>query len=92
MRLLIFQLVMNHTPIGKTCPALDFGAQAGLASSYDRIGDNNDWSYYEWPEGQIKYERVCTVKTIQGPIVIYRFWMPHYEPLEYFWRPRPCHC
>ena len=49
-------------------PRLRLGAQAGLASSYDRIGDNNDWSYYEWPEGQIKYERVCTVKTIQGPV------------------------
>ncbi len=58
-------------------PRLRLGAQAGLASSYDRIGDNNDWSYYEWPEGQIKDERVCTVKTIQGPGVIYRFWMPH---------------
>jgi hypothetical protein len=58
-------------------PCLRLGAQAGLASSYDRTGGNRDWSYYEWPEGQIEDERVCTVKTIQGPGMLYRFWMPH---------------
>ena len=59
-------------------PQLRLGAQAGLASSYDRSGGNYDWSHYEYPEGLIEDERVCTVKTIQGPGVIYRFWMPHY--------------
>lgn len=54
------------------------GVEAGLASSYDRSGGNYDWSHYEYPEGLIEDERVCTVKTIQGPGVIYRFWMPHY--------------
>lgn len=65
-------------------PRLRLGAQAGLASSYDRIGDNNDWNYYEWPEGQIKDERVCTVKTIQGPGIIYRFWMPHCMTIKHY--------
>jgi hypothetical protein len=59
-------------------PRLRLGAQAGLASSYDRSGGNSDWSHYEYPEGLIEDERVCTMKTIQGPGVIYRFWMPHY--------------
>ncbi len=59
-------------------PQIRLGAKSGLASSYDRTGANNDWSWYEWPEGLIKIETVCTVKTIQGPGVIYRFWMPHY--------------
>jgi len=59
-------------------PQLRLGAKSGLASSYDRTGANNDWSWYEWPEGQIDTETTCTIKTIQGPGVIYRFWMPHY--------------
>ena len=58
-------------------PQLRLGAESGLASSYDRTGDNNDWSWYEWPEGQISTETTCTIKTIQGPGIIYRFWMPH---------------
>lgn len=56
---------------------LRFGAQAGLASSYDRSGENADYSHYEWPEGLIREEVPATVKTIEGPGVIYRFWMPH---------------
>ncbi|MHC4791468.1 MAG: DUF2961 domain-containing protein [Planctomycetota bacterium] len=58
-------------------PQLRLGAKSGLASSYDRSGGNRDWSCYEWPEGQIDTETICTVKTIQGPGIIYRFWMPH---------------
>ena len=58
-------------------PQLRIGVKSGLASSYDRTGGNDDWNYYEWPTGQINTETVCTVKTIQGPGVIYRFWMPH---------------
>jgi len=57
---------------------LRLGAKSGLASSYDRTGNNDDWSWYEWPEGHITTETVCTVKTIAGPGIIYRFWMPHY--------------
>lgn len=58
-------------------PQLRFGAVSGMASSYDRTGNNNDWNYYEWPEGEVSTERVCRIKTIYGPGVIYRFWMPH---------------
>ncbi|MHC4090005.1 MAG: DUF2961 domain-containing protein [Planctomycetota bacterium] len=56
---------------------LRVGTQAGLASSYDRGGENFDFSQYEWPEGLVLEEVVATVKTIPGPGVIYRFWMPH---------------
>ncbi|MFH1419098.1 MAG: DUF2961 domain-containing protein [Planctomycetota bacterium] len=53
------------------------GERAGLASSYDRSGGNQDYNQYEWPEGFIEEELVVTAKTIEGPGVIYRFWMPH---------------
>ena len=53
------------------------GVTAGLASSYDRTGENADYSWYEWPEYQPLEEMVCTVKTIDGPGIINRFWMPH---------------
>jgi hypothetical protein len=53
------------------------GVTAGLASSYDRTGENADYSWYEWPEYQPLDAMVCTVKTIDGPGIIYRFWMPH---------------
>ncbi|MHC4221512.1 MAG: DUF2961 domain-containing protein [Planctomycetota bacterium] len=59
-------------------PQLRIGAQSGLASSYDRTGENGDWSWYESPDGLIDTETTCTIKTIQGPGIIYRFWMPHY--------------
>jgi len=58
-------------------PQLRFGAVSGMASSYDRTGGNHDWSYYEWPTGAVSTETVCRVQTINGPGVIYRFWMPH---------------
>jgi len=58
-------------------PRLRLGTQSGLASSYDRNGGNYDWSHYEYPEGLVTEQTVCTVKTIQGPGIIYRFWMPH---------------
>lgn len=50
---------------------------AHLASSYDRTGENSDFSQYEWPPGLIQDERVCTVATLIGPGVVTRFWMPH---------------
>ena len=59
-------------------PQLRLGVKSALASSYDRTGGNSDWSHYEWPQGLIEIETTCTVKTIQGPGIIYRFWMPHY--------------
>ena len=60
------------------------GVEAGLASSYDRNGGNTDYSHYESPSGLITTEVVATVKTIEGPGVIYRFWMPHVMARRYF--------
>jgi hypothetical protein len=48
-----------------------------LASSYDRSGGNDDYSHYESPPGLITEDVNAIVKTIEGPGVIYRFWMPH---------------
>lgn len=56
---------------------LRLGDQAGLASSFDRSGGNYDFSHYEYPEGLIRDPVVATIKTIQGPGMIHRFWMPH---------------
>jgi len=56
---------------------LRLGRRAGLASSYDRTGGNKDYSYFESPDGQISQEVDATIKTIEGPGIIYRFWMPH---------------
>ena len=53
------------------------GERAGLASSYDRSGGNADYSHYEFPEGLVTEAVVATVKTIDEPGIIYRFWMPH---------------
>ena len=56
---------------------LRVGVEGGLASSYDRTEENSDWSHYESPPGLLTEEVVSTVKTIEGPGMIYRFWMPH---------------
>src|SRR4030042_1549940 len=56
---------------------LRLGVESGLASSYDRSGGNNDYSYYESPPGLITEDVNAVVKTIEGPGIIYRFWMPH---------------
>jgi hypothetical protein len=56
---------------------LRLGVESGLASSYDRSGGNSDFSYYESPPGLITEDINAIVKTIEGPGVIYRFWMPH---------------
>jgi hypothetical protein len=56
---------------------LRLGVESGLASSYDRMGGNNDFSYYEFPPGLITGDVNAIVKTIEGPGIIYRFWMPH---------------
>jgi len=63
---------------------LKVGAQSGLASSYDRSGGNYDWDHYEYPEGLIEEEVLCTIKIIQGPGIIYRFWMPHYMARNHY--------
>ncbi len=53
------------------------GVSSRLASSYDRSDGNRDYSYYEFPEGPLVEPQEVTVKTIDGPGVITRFWMPH---------------
>ena len=50
---------------------------ARLASSYDRTGENEDYSQYEYPPGLILDPIPCTVKTLVGPGLVCRFWMPH---------------
>jgi len=60
-------------------PLAKVGMKAGLASSYDRDGGNQDRCHYEWPighQGGINVDPV-TVATLAGPGVITRFWMPH---------------
>ncbi len=56
---------------------LKINTSAGLASSYDRTSGNSDYNYYEEPNGFRTNNEIVTAKTIQGPGVIYRFWMPH---------------
>jgi hypothetical protein len=53
------------------------GVTAGLASSYDRAGDNDDFNQYESPLGLQTGTFPTVVKTLTGPGVITRFWMPH---------------
>ena len=60
------------------------GVEAGLASSYDRTDGNADYSHYESPEGLITEDVDAIVKTIEGPGVIYRFWMPHVMARRHF--------
>lgn len=49
----------------------------GLASSYDRLDGNADYSQYESPPGYVPDAMPATIATLDGPGVIYRFWMPH---------------
>jgi len=58
-------------PLSKT------GITAGLASSYDRAGGNNDFNYYQSPTGLQDSNVDTTITTLTGPGVITRFWMPH---------------
>ena len=60
-------------------PRAKTGVTAGLASSYDRDGGNDDYSQYEFPEGLQTTSVDTVVKTLDGPGVITRFWMPHRE-------------
>lgn len=82
---------LSATPAGysaytawKDWARLRVGVQAGLASSYDRTGGNHDASYYEEPSGVRTESETVTAKTIQGPGIIYRFWMPHYTAKRNF--------
>lgn len=58
--------------------------QAGLASSYDRSGGNADYSQYEFPTGLVYDPIPCTVRTLTGPGVVWRFWMPHHTSNQNF--------
>jgi len=63
-------------------PRLKTGVVAGLASSYDRLGDNKDYNQYESPAGfqdsktQTPVSLPTTVTTLVGPGILTRFWMP----------------
>jgi hypothetical protein len=63
---------------------LHLGFKSDLASSYDRSGGSEDYSHYESPPGLITEDVNAIVKTIEGPGVIYRFWMPHAMARRYF--------
>lgn len=63
---------------------LRLGVESGLASSYDRSGGNDDYCHYESPPGLITEDVNAIVKTIEGPGVIYRFWMPHVMARRHF--------
>ena len=63
---------------------LRLGVESGLASSYDRSGGSEDYSNYESPPGLITEDVNAIVKTIEGPGVIYRFWMPHAMAKQHF--------
>ncbi|MFO0839149.1 MAG: DUF2961 domain-containing protein [Phycisphaerae bacterium] len=52
-------------------------SKSGLASSYDRLGGNVDYSQYESPPGFVRNAMPATIATLNGPGVVYRFWMPH---------------
>lgn len=58
-------------------PKPKVGLVSGLASSYDRAGGNNDFGQYESPTGLVTTTINTVVKTITGPGVLTRFWMPH---------------
>ena len=58
-------------------PNAKTGTEAGLSSSYDRAGGNQDYNHYESPTGyQSGSVDPTTVVTLDGPGVITRFWMP----------------
>lgn len=63
---------------------LRLGVESGLASSYDRSGGNADYSHYESPPGLITEDVNAIIKTIEGPGIIYRFWMPHVMARRHF--------
>jgi len=60
------------------------GVSAGLACSYDRSGANSDYNHYEQPSGFLTTAQTVTAATIQGPGIIYRYWMPHANAKQAF--------
>jgi hypothetical protein len=57
-------------------PRLKTGIVAGMASSYDRAGDNKDYNQYESPAGLQSVDTDTVITTLLGPGIITRFWMP----------------
>ncbi|MEZ4651626.1 MAG: DUF2961 domain-containing protein [Candidatus Eisenbacteria bacterium] len=57
------------------------GDHYGLASSVDPTGSRYDYNHYESPPGFILTNRDVVAKTIRGPGIIYRYWMPHRSAL-----------
>lgn len=60
------------------------GERGGLASSWDRSGGSVDANRYEWPTGLILDDRDTIAATIEGPGILWRFWMPHRTAAESF--------
>ncbi|MFA5864302.1 MAG: DUF2961 domain-containing protein [Phycisphaerae bacterium] len=76
-----FSAFADYTDLAEwsSLPRLKSNVTAGLASSYDRSGGNNDFSQYESPPGWLpdNISEQVIVKTLTGPGEITRFWMPH---------------
>ncbi len=51
--------------------------RAGLASSYDRSGNDDDYGNYQIPAGRYIGQKPAVVLDVPGPGVLTRFWMPH---------------
>lgn len=92
---LIVALIVSHECMGafasyeaytswEDWSRLHLGFESCLASSYDRSGGSEDYSYYESPPGLITEDVNAIVKTIEGPGAIYRFWMPHAMARKHF--------
>jgi len=71
--------VTGYEPLADwaSLPRAKTGVVAGLLSSYDRSGGNDDFNYYESPEGLQTGDVDTVVATLAGPGVLTRFWMPH---------------
>jgi hypothetical protein len=60
------------------------GEHGGLASSWDRSGGHFDANQYESPPGLIEGDLDVVARTITGPGIVYRFWMPHFAAVKPF--------
>lgn len=60
------------------------GITAGLASSYDRTGQEEDFNYYQQPVGFRVENEPVVLAEITGPGMLTRFWMPHVTAMQGF--------
>jgi hypothetical protein len=58
-------------------PRAKVGMTAGLASSFDRNGQNYDYNWYLQPQGWQQQDASTVVTQLSGPGILTRFWMPH---------------